>query len=315
MNITIPDILIPYIQKNENMSTHTTFKTGGNADYYIKPPRLLFISLAKECIKWTRKNNIPLLILGGGANLCVSDNGVRGLVLDTSDFSEFSIEKNESIGGGTEGSSAALRVSCGVLSDEAARFACANSLSGLEFLSGLPGTIGGALYMNARCFEKEISGIFIDAMVLNKNYKIDVIKNNTHEWAYKKSPFQNRNILILSARFKVEYGIQNDISSLCAYYKKQREEKGHYRFPSAGSVFKNNHAFGKPSGKIIDELGLRGVSIGGAQIAPWHGNFIINTGGATSAGIRALVELVKNEARNRAGLELEEEILFAGDWA
>ncbi|MDR0539027.1 MAG: UDP-N-acetylmuramate dehydrogenase [Spirochaetaceae bacterium] len=305
--MNLPKILAQFAREHEPMRLHTTFKTGGNADVYIKPPSEYFIECAKTCMQFACSHNIPLFILGGGANLCVSDKGIRGIVLDTTGFSGLAVEESG-------GANAVIKAQTGASADETAAFAAQNGLRGLEFLSGLPGTAGGAVYMNARCFEKQISDVLIEVEYLDRRLETLTLHKNIHEWDYKKSPFQNTHSLILSARFTVQYGNKNDIYNLGAYYKKQREEKGHYRFPSAGSVFVNNHAFGKPSGVIIDELGLRGKSIGGAQVAPWHGNFIINTGNASSADIYALVKYIKNEAQKQAGIKLVEEIIFAGEW-
>jgi UDP-N-acetylmuramate dehydrogenase len=167
--------------------------------------------------------------------------------------------------------------------------------------------------MNARCFEKSISDVFLEAETLDENGVCQWQKYRAEDFGYKKSPFQTRKSLILRARFALEKGEPRLIQQKMAAYRAEREKKGHYRAPSAGSVFKNNHAFGKPTGKIIEELGLCGTQIGGAQIAPWHGNFIINTGGAQAQDIRALVDLCRNTARARLGIELESEILFIGE--
>jgi UDP-N-acetylmuramate dehydrogenase len=307
------------------MSAHTTFKTGGPADFYIALPPENFAGLAAECFAAADAAGLPVFILGGGANLCVSDSGIRGLVLDTGAFSGCLIETAAGCrvepAGGCSGEAACgeaaeyhITVRSGTLSDETARFAAAGWLGGLEFLAGLPGTIGGALVMNARCFDREISDVLVSAEYLGKNGEVCASDFNAEDWDYKKSPFQNTGALILSAKFRVTPADSAASGRLCETYRRQRGEKGHYRLPSAGSVFKNNRAHGNSAGAIIEELGLRGTSIGGAQIAPWHGNFIVNTGDAKSADIRALVELVKETAQSRLGIEMEEEVLFVGEW-
>ena len=187
-------------------------------------------------------------------------------------------------------------------------------LSGLEFLAGMPGSVGGAVWMNARCYEKSVSDVLLETEILDENYERQRIPFNVEDFSYKKSPFQTREVLILSARFAVQFGESPDIHKEIAGYRQNRTDKGHYRFPSAGSVFKNNHAFGDPSGRIIDQLGLRGLSIGGAQVAPWHGNIIINTGNAVAGDIRVLMDEVRRRVKEERGFELESEILFVGDW-
>jgi UDP-N-acetylmuramate dehydrogenase len=168
--------------------------------------------------------------------------------------------------------------------------------------------------MNARCYERSVSDILIEAEILDETRRRVRLPRARGDFAYKKSPFQNRDILILSGTFALEPRSGEDIRQEAADHRRDREAKGHYRFPSAGSVFKNNRNFGKPAGKIIDELGLRGLRIGGAQVAPWHGNIIINTGDARAADIRSLVYEVAARVKAARGFNLEPEIIFAGDW-
>jgi len=171
--------------------------------------------------------------------------------------------------------------------------------------------MGGALWMNARCYDREMSDVVVEVQVLEKD-GIRVFALKKEEFSYKKSPFQGTDSLILAVSVALEQGEPVVIREACARHRKDREEKGHYRYPSAGSVFKNNRAFGKPTGQIIDELGLRGLAVGNAQVAPWHGNIIINRGKATSADILALVEALEERVRAELGIELEREVLFTG---
>ncbi|MDR2520929.1 MAG: UDP-N-acetylmuramate dehydrogenase [Spirochaetaceae bacterium] len=301
----IPPELAVLLRQNEVLAEHTSFQTGGSANWYIKPPKENFLYITQAALSFARENGLDVFILGGGANLCVSDNGMRALVLDTGCFSGCRVEN------GT------VRALCGTPSSEVARFCQQHALGGLEFLAGLPGSIGGALVMNARCFERSISDVLAAARYLDNGLE-GTLACDDGAWGYKKSPFarggSHGGALVLEAVLNVYPSDAAAVAAQCDSYLRQREEKGHFRFPSAGSVFKNDRRLGRPSGAIIEELGLRGRRVGGAQIAPWHGNFIINTGGATSADIRALVELVKSEARRKLGIELEEEILFPGEW-
>jgi UDP-N-acetylmuramate dehydrogenase len=186
--------------------------------------------------------------------------------------------------------------------------------AGPEFLAGMPGTVGGAVWMNARCMEKSISGMLIETEIIDETCKQEIVPYKDGDFSYKKSPFQGREVLILSAKFRVYGRETEEIRREAESLRRDREAKGHFRAPSAGSAFKNNRAFGKPTGKIIDELGLRGFSVGGAAVAPWHGNFIINTGNAAAEDIRALVDTVTEKVRAAHGFTLEPEILFVGDW-
>jgi len=287
------------IRFNEDMSSHTTFKIGGKADLWIKPAKECFIPYTKMLFYLVEKKNIPIFILGGGANIVVSDEGIRGIVLDTGFWTGCEIiEEGE------------MLILSGTQTNNAVNEALEQGFSGMEFLAGLPGSIGGAVWMNARCYEKSISDILIDVEILDEELKQTKVPFRAEDYDYKKSPFQKRKVLIFSARFSINKRDKKEISEEMEKYHLDRENKGHYRYPSAGSVFKNNRNFGKPTGKIIDELGLRGLSIGGAQVAPWHGNIIINTGDATAKDIRALVMEISLQAEKKLGIKLEPEILF-----
>ena len=207
----------------------------------------------------------------------------------------------------------------GATMKELVDFCIENGLSGFEEFAGLPGTVGGALYMNARCFEKSVSDNLyethwleeIDGEYKNKNINFE---EDVKNWDYKKSPFQKSGKIIKSGTFRIkpvenEY-FKNAVRSKSAGYIKGREERGHFKFPSAGSVFKNNHEFGMPSGKIIDETGLRGYRIGGAQIAEFHGNFIVNTGNASADDVKGLVKTAQKAVKEKFGFDLEPEIIF-----
>ncbi|MDR0624014.1 MAG: UDP-N-acetylmuramate dehydrogenase [Treponema sp.] len=291
-----------FLAYDEPMALHTTFRVGGPADLFIRPQGDGFPHYAALLREAAGREGIPLFILGGGANIVVSDRGIRGIVLDS---------------GGWRGAAAetlSLAVRSGTPVDEAVETAAAAGLGGLEFLAGMPGTMGGAVWMNARCYEKSLSDVLAETEILDESGARRWVSTRPEEFGYKKSPFQNRKALILQARLALAPRPEPEIRREMEDHRRDREAKGHYRCPSAGSAFKNNRDFGKPSGKIIDELGLRGLAVGGAAVAPWHGNIIINTGGARAREIRALVDEVAARVRAAAGLTLEPEILFVGDW-
>ena len=317
------------VRYDEPMREHTTFKVGGQADCWLRPRGEGFPLFSCALLKLARAAGIPVFILGGGANIVVSDNGIRGIVLDT---------------GGWKGSTVAglgLVFKSGTSMDEACEYAAAAGLSGLEFLAGMPGSIGGAVWMNARCYGSEIADVLAWTEIIrneelgirneelaNNNEQIadsnEELANNNGEivirrvvtgvgeggFGYKCSPFQNMDCLILAACFKLRPGDKNEILIEMEKNRRDRQEKGHYRFPCAGSAFKNNRNFGKPTGKIIDELGLRGFQLGGAQIAPYHGNIVINTGNASAEDIRGLMDEVAARVKAATGFVLEPEILF-----
>ena len=294
------------VKYNEPMSGHTTFKVGGNADCYVKPCGDKFPAFCFELIKHARSNNIPLFILGGGANIVVSDNGIRGIVLDTSSWSGLISTSNYA----NENEFIAIFKS-GTTMDDACKIAYEAGLTGLEFLAGMPGTIGGAVFMNARCYGKEIADVLAWTEILEEDCpRITRINTDLTMFGYKYSPFQKMDCLIINAGFNLRAGDKHKIKAEMDKNIQDRKDKGHYLFPCAGSAFKNNRDFGKPTGQIIDELGLCGLSIGGAQIALFHGNIVINKGGATAADIRALMDEVSIKVKEATGFVLEPEIIF-----
>ncbi len=291
---------------SESMKKHTTFKVGGNANVFIIPhsSESLFLILQE-----IRRHNAPYFILGGGSNIVVSDKGLDCIVISTAKLNSIemlSADDNEN--------SIVIKCDAGCSIDDVTQFCIDHELSGLENFAGLPGSVGGALYMNARCYDSSISDVLCKAEFLNNSADTQVIAYamNNEDWDYKKSPFQQDERIVLSAYFSVKKGNKDSIIDECNKYIQDRKDKGHFSHPSAGSVFKNNRAFGKASGQIIDSVGLKGYSIGEAQIAPWHGNFIINLGAASADNIRDIVKYVQKTVKSNAGYDLECEILFVG---
>jgi len=286
----------------EPMAARCTFRVGGPADCLLRPSGEGFPAFAASLLGRAGAEGVPVFVLGGGANIVVSDDGIRGIVLDSGGWS-----------GGSALGEGVMGFRSGTTLDGAAEAAAAAGLSGLEFLAGMPGSIGGAVWMNARCYGKEVSDVLLETEGLDFSGGAPARFRrpaDPGEFGYKLSPFQGRKTLILSARFKLEPGEPGRIRAEMDGYRRDREGKGHYRFPSAGSVFKNDRAFGRPTGQIVDELGLRGLRVGGAQVAPWHGNIIVNAGGATAADVRALTLELAAKVRSATGLELEPEIIF-----
>lgn len=289
------------INKDIPMNLHTTFKTGGKADFFAVPSCyddiIVLLSFAK-------KHSIPVFTLGGGANILVSDNGIRGLVIDMCKISNFSF-KND-----------ICSVQAGFPISDLAKAAAEKHLGGLDFIYGMPGSVGGAVWMNARCYDVSISDILINVDYLDDSLEFKSLRgvDINKSFAYKCSPFQNSSNIILSASFKLEKCEKNTIWNKMENHKRDRECKGHYKYPSAGSVFKNNRAFGNPTGVIIDSLGMKGYSIGDAEIAEFHGNIIVNKGHARSADIRSIIDYTQHEVDKKLGLKLEPEIQFIGDW-
>ena len=296
------------LRYDEPMSGHTTFKIGGNADAWVRPAKDIFPDYAAKLLEAAGEEGIPVFILGGGANIVVSDSGLRGIALDTGAW-----QGMDSPIEGEDDGVLSVRLLSGSPVDGMADQLAAEGLSGIEFLAGMPGSVGGAIWMNARCYEKSVSDALVETEILDENCRKQVIPFRPEDFSYKKSPFQGRKALILSGRFAVRSKEPGEMQDEMAFYRRDRIDKGHYRFPSAGSAFKNNRDFGDPTGRIIDQLGLRGLSVGGAQVAPWHGNLIINTGGASGADIKLLMTEVARRVKEERGFELESEILFIGE--
>jgi UDP-N-acetylmuramate dehydrogenase len=300
---------------DEPMALHTTFKVGGPADFWVRPEGDCFPGYAAELLRFARCQGVPVFVLGGGANLVVADQGIRGIVLDSSGWTGW--KADTAVSTDISGSDASVRVRSGTAVDALVDALAEQGWAGPEFLAGMPGTVGGAVWMNARCQEKSISDMLIETEIIDMDgVSLDPfwVSYQDEDFSYKRSPFQNRNVLITGARFSLKRGAPEELRRTAVTLRQDREAKGHFRAPSAGSVFKNNRDFGKPAGKILDELGLRGFSIGGAAVAPWHGNFIINSGNAAAADIRALTDVLIAKVYAALGITLEPEILFVGDW-
>ncbi len=283
----------------EPLSPHTSFRIGGPADLFAEPENAEDLA---ELIRASARESVPVFLLGGGSNLLVSDRGIRGMVI--------CLERIRGIQRTPDGLSALG----GTPMSDVAEAALREGLTGLEFAYGLPGSVGGAVWMNARCFEKSVSDVLSRVETMGKDCVIRERGIDPAQWGYKLSPFRASGETILRASFQLRPGAQSSIEEKMKQHRRERENKGHFLHPCAGSVFKNNRSFGAPTGKLIDSLGLKGRRVGDAQIAPYHGNIIINTGGASAADVLALIELMEREARLRLGLELEREIILAGEW-
>ncbi len=285
---------------NEPMSLHTTFKTGGPADVFCSPADT---NELVQILKAAESCETPHFILGGGANILVSDAGFNGIVIETAGLNRIEFKEGLQVACG-----------CGVLIDDAAEAALKEGLSGFDAFYGMPGTIGGAVWMNARCYGLSVSDILLSVKYLDETRKTRILNAAPESFGYKKSPFQNRDYVILEAEFLLSRKDKKIISATMLENRTDRERKGHYSGPSAGSVFKNNRAFGKPSGAIIDSLGLRGTRIGDAEISAEHANIFINRGNATSADIHKLIKLCTAKVKDAYGFDLEPEIQFIGNF-
>ena len=302
------------------MALHSTFRMGGPADALVRPadPESAALLLAEA-----RAESMPLFVLGGGANILVGDKGIRGIVMDTAALRSIKVEAEAE--GATEG--AILIAGAGLSIDELCLEALAKGLGGIEDFCGMPGTVGGAVCMNARCYEREMSQVL--AYVLSADAEGRAERHEVaagaaslaQGWSYKRSPYQAEGSaageFILEAAFRMRRLDDEGAARTARVMRERRadrEAKGHYRLPSAGSVFKNDRSFGAPTGKLLDGLGLRGKRIGGAMVSAWHANIFVNAGNASAADMRALIVLAQREARDKLGIELESEVLMVGEF-
>ncbi|MCQ2592515.1 MAG: UDP-N-acetylmuramate dehydrogenase [Treponema sp.] len=295
------------IKTQVSLAQKTTFKIGGNAALFVSPATEKSFELA---LNYLVQNQLKYFILGGGSNTVFPDATFQGVILSTEKIShiEISSQTNNQV---------FVTCNAGTTVSSFVNFCTKNLLTGAEQFAGLPGSIGGAVYMNARCFDKSFSDILVSTTHIDfsipSNIQTIITPYNPSHWDYKQSPFQNGNKLITSATFKLiktEPQNQPQIEQACKKYIAERVDKGHFKYPSAGSVFKNNRDFGQPSGKIIDNAGLKGLQIGGAQVAPFHGNFIINVNNAKATDVKQLVETIQKKVYEKYSFKLEPEIIF-----
>jgi UDP-N-acetylmuramate dehydrogenase len=281
------------------MSRHTSFRIGGPADLYVAPGSAAEVAgITAACAR----ESLPCFLLGGGTNILVSDKGIRGVVVDLSGLAGCDVEDT------------LVSARCGTPISEAAELARDRGLSGLEFAYSLPGSVGGAVWMNARCYDRQMSDLLEYVEVMDRQGAVQRERIDPAQWAYKLSPFQADGRVILAAGMRLAPGDGTAISAAMEEHRADRVRKGHFLHPCAGSVFKNNRAFGAPTGKIIDSLGLKGLRVGDAQIAPFHGNIIINTGNAAAQDVLSLILLMEEEVEKRLGFRLEREVILAGEW-
>ena len=268
------------IRIDEPMSKHTSFKTGGNAEFYILVDNENQI---KSLLDYSKQNNIDLYIIGNGSNLLVSDKGIKGIVAKIS-FEGLSITENED----------------NIILKK-------KGITGFEELSGFPGTIGGANYMNAGAYGKEMKDVIIETKTLNKETgNIENLRNEEQEFTYRGSIFKNKKYIILQTKLRLKKGNTKEIEKKMNEYLMQRKEKQPLEYPSAGSTFKRGDGF--ITAKLIDECGLKGYQIGGAQISEKHAGFIINKDNATTKDILDLIEYTKKKVFEKFGVQIEEEI-------
>ena len=277
---------------NEPMNKYTSFKIGGPAECLIK---IQNENELKAILKLSQEKNIPLTIIGNGSNILVSDTGIKGIVL------KIEIDKIE-----LNNQTACLKIGSGVKLAFIAQKCLKQELAGFEFASGIPGTIGGAVRMNAGAHGKEMKDVIKTITYMDINGKIHIIQNADAKFEYRNSIFAENDFIILEVEMQLEKGKSEEIQAKMNEYATYRKEKQPIEYPSAGSTFKRGNDF--ITAKLIDECGLKGYQIGGAQISEKHAGFIINKNNATAEDVIKLIEYTKEQIYNKFGKKIEEEI-------
>lgn len=284
----------------EPMSQHTTFHIGGPADYYAAPAGE---APFRECVRLCRREGVPFYVIGNGSNLLVSDAGYRGVILHAgANLSEMEIRE--------EGGEIILRAGAGVPLAAAARAAVRQSLTGLEFAAGIPGTLGGAVVMNAGAYGGEMKQVVRSAGVFTREGEMRNLTEAELDLGYRHSSIPSMDAIVLSAELRLREGDREEIEAVSAELAQRRRDKQPLDFPSAGSTFKRPEGYF--AGKLIDDAGLRGFSIGGAQVSPKHCGFVINKGGATAADVISLIREVQRRVEEATGVRLEPEVKLLG---
>ena len=282
-------------RQNEPMRAHTTFKIGGEADIFIIPasPAALIYAV-KKC----NELEIPYFILGNGSNLLVSDGGIEGAVISLSGINGISSDGEKiTCGAGAMLSSVCLK-------------ALSLSLTGLEFAYGIPGTAGGALYMNAGAYGGQMADVIESAECLTALGEIKTLKKEDMRLGYRSSVFKNGGLIIISLTLALEKGDKTEIKTEMDDLLNRRKQKQPLEYPSAGSTFKRPEGYF--AGALIEKNGLKGLTVGGAQVSEKHAGFVINRGGATAADVKALIGKIQKKVFENDGVMLEPEVIFKG---
>lgn len=305
VNLNIKEILEKSKLNKENlyydepMAKHTSFKIGGPADVFIKVDN---IEELKETLDLSKKNQIPLTIIGNGSNILVTDKGIRGITtkLNLKDI-EIKNENNKQI----------IKVEAGVPVGLLAQKLLKEEITGFEELSGIPGTIGGAVIMNAGAHGKELKDILKKVTAMDYNGNIHEFTNEECLFSYRNSRFQKEKYIILQATLELEKGNSTEIKEKMDEYMQFRKEKQPIEYPNAGSTFKRGEDF--VTAKLIDEAGLKGYKVGGAQVSEKHAGFIVNVDNATAKDVIELTDYIKEKIEEKFGKKINLEIQIIGE--
>lgn len=285
------------ILTDEPLGRHTTFRVGGPADFYLMP-RVEQISAVMDILA---RRGVERMVIGNGSNLLVSDNGIRGAVVEIGkQMAEISVDGETA------------RAQAGALLAQAAQAAYHNGLSGLEFAAGIPGSVGGAMVMNAGAYGGEMKDIVTKVKVLAEDGSVKELSNKEMDFAYRKSCILEKGYLVLEAEFSLKRQEKGQIKEQMELFRKRRVSKQPLEFPSAGSTFKRPEGYF--AGKLIMDAGLAGYAVGGAKVSEKHCGFVVNAGGASAADVLAVIRHAQRTVKERFGVELQTEVKLAGEF-
>lgn len=283
-------------EREVSMKNYTSFKVGGPAELFLSPEDA---GQTAKLVRFCEKEEIPVFVLGKGSNLLVSDRGIKGAVIYTGKQCGISLVDENTV-----------RAQSGASLAQLCTFALENSLSGLEFAYGIPGTVGGAVFMNAGAYGGEMKDVLLNSEYVSTDGTSGELDNEAMELSYRHSAYENSNLVITAASVRLAPADRNEIKSTMNDILARRKEKQPLEYPSAGSTFKRPE--GNFAGALIEQCGLKGVSVGGAQVSEKHAGFIINRGGATAANILSLIKHVQARVKAQTGVSLETEIRLIG---
>ncbi len=285
------------IAVNEPMRSHTSFKIGGPADVFVKPQNTAGLMRILQCCT---QMEIPVLVMGNGTNLIVRDKGIRGVVVQIMDnMSAYSVEGED------------ITAEPGILLSRLSRIALEHELTGLEFAEGIPGTLGGAVAMNAGAYGSEMSFVVKQTEYLRPDGEVLLLDHSQHCFGKRSSFIQTDGGVVLKTRISLKKGERALISDKMAEFRARRQEKQPLDLPSAGSIFKRPE--GNFAGKLVQDCGLRGYRIGGAEVSCLHCGFIVNTENATAMDVVTLIKYIRDRVYADFGVQLQTEVKIVGE--
>lgn len=283
----------------EPMKQHTSFKIGGVADYFINVQES---EQLRQLLNLAKQEKIPFQIVGNGTNLLVREGGIRGFVVKL-DLKEYTIDRKEK--------EAIITCGCGMALSQLSFIALENSLTGLEAMAGIPGTLGGAIRMNAGAYGSEMKDVVVCSKCMDLDGNIQQVDFAEHQFSYRRSAFEENGLILLETSLKLKIGEKQEIQNKMQEYKNLRKQKQPLEFPNAGSIFKRKGDI--LIAKLIDECGLKGYCVGDAQVSTKHSGFIINRGNATAKDVLNLIDVIGQNVKQKFDVDVALEIIVIGE--